>query len=56
MLNKLGKFNYIYKPFNVFCASNPFVACIHIDYLIKYRFFRRMNKLHMNIQSELRKT
>ena len=25
--NKLGEFNYIYKSFNVFCASNPFVAC-----------------------------
>ena len=27
-LNKFEEFNYIYKPFNVSCASNPFVACM----------------------------
>ena len=34
-LNKLGDFNYIYKSFNVFCASNYFVACK----VTIYRFF-----------------
>ena len=29
-----GEFNYIYKLFNVFIASNPLVA------LTKYRFFK----------------
>ena len=24
-LNKFGEFNYIYKSFNVFCVSDPFV-------------------------------
>ena len=27
-LNKLGKFKYFYKSFNVFCASNPLFGCI----------------------------
>ena len=27
-LRKFGEFNYIYKMFKVFSASNPFVACI----------------------------
>ena len=25
-LSELGELNYIYKSFNVFCASNPFSA------------------------------
>ena len=27
-LKKLEEFNYIYKLFKIFSASNPFVACI----------------------------
>ena len=27
-LNELWEFNYIYESFNVFRASNPFIACI----------------------------
>ena len=27
-LRKFGEFNYIYKLFKVFRASNPFVTCI----------------------------
>ena len=23
-----GVFNYVYKLFNVYCASNPFVSCL----------------------------
>ena len=29
-LEKMGEFNYIYKLFKIFSASNPFVACILI--------------------------
>ena len=27
-VEKMGEFNFIYKLFKVFSASNPFVACI----------------------------
>ena len=30
-MNKFGEFNYIYKLFNVFCATNPLVACMSKD-------------------------
>ena len=28
MVEKMGEFNYIYKVFDVFSASNPLIACI----------------------------